>query len=88
MSIFAVIATKGHQTVASAVEATYAGKFYALKNDTWLVASDGETTAQIADKLGIRNGTKGSGLVIPVKNYSGRAPADLWEWLESNWRED
>lgn len=88
MPIYAVIATKGHKTIEAAIEAKFPGKFYALKDDTWFVASDGGTTAKIADELGIRDGRTGSGLVVPIRNYSGRAPADLWEWLETNWRDD
>jgi hypothetical protein len=84
MLLFAVIATRGHKTIASAIEAKHQGKFYPVKDDVWLVAYDG-TTQSLAEDLGIRDGRNGSGLVIPVGNYSGRASADLWEWLKVNW---
>lgn len=57
------------------------GAFYPVRDDVWLVEYDG-TTQQAADALGIRSGEVGSGLVVPVINYSGRGAMDMWEWLQ------
>jgi hypothetical protein len=54
---------------------------YQLAPDKWFVAFEG-VSQTLAEKLGIRgNPHVGTGLVLPVTNYSGRAPAPLWEWL-------
>ncbi|CAO3372932.1 hypothetical protein [Azospirillum argentinense] len=87
MSIFAVIATKGNKTIGAVLERQAAGRFYALKDDVWLVTYDG-TTQKLAEDLGIRDGRNGSGLVIPVPNYSGRGAPELWEWIRANWSGD
>ena len=39
------------------------------------------TTRQLTEVLGLSDGKSGTGIVLPVSNYSGFAPADLWEWL-------
>jgi hypothetical protein len=54
-----------------------------LTADTWLVAYEG-TTKSLAEKLGIRSGEVGTGVVFPISNYSGRASSDTWEWLGLN----
>jgi hypothetical protein len=59
-------------------------KFYEIKESVWLVSYDG-TSQQLAEKLGIRDGASGTGIVTPICNYSGRASGDLWEWLKVNW---
>lgn len=84
MQIFAVIAIKGPKTIETALESVAPDDFYALKDDVWLVAFEG-TTQQLAEKLGIRDGKNGTGLVAPIGNYSGRASTDLWEWLKVHW---
>ena len=42
-----------------------------------------QTTSRLSEAIGYGDdGSVGSGVVIPVSNYSGYASADLWEWLE------
>lgn len=55
---------------------------YELAPDKWMVFFDG-TARELAEKSGVRGGEEpiGTGLVLPVTTYSGRAPGDLWEWL-------
>lgn len=64
-----------------------ATQYYELTDNAWLVRFEG-TTRQLADRLGIRGGEAGSGLVASMASYSGRAPSELWEWLKVNWAED
>lgn len=55
---------------------------YELASDKWMVFYDG-TARDLAEKSGVRGGEEaiGTGLVLPVTTYSGRAPGELWEWL-------
>ena len=54
---------------------------FELDEDKWFVSFDG-ISRDLAEKLGIRGEPKiGSGIVIPVTSYSGRANPALWEWL-------
>ncbi|QDQ87724.1 hypothetical protein FMZ60_09060 [Alcaligenaceae bacterium SJ-26] len=40
-----------------------------------------ESTMDVSTNIGLRDGSVGSGIVLRVTTYNGRAPADLWEWL-------
>lgn len=54
----------------------------------WLIKFDG-TTVELCNRLRITGQTAdepaktGSAIVVPVNNYYGRGPADMWEWLAS-----
>lgn len=85
--IFIVVATKGADRIRQAVEMLPSDNYFEVKHDTWFVLSDG-TTRKLAEDLGIRTGANGSGLVAPINGYSGRASADMWEWLKAKWPED
>lgn len=47
----------------------------------WLVAADGVTAKDVSDKLGMTDGTVGSGIVLTTAGYFGRAPTNVWEWM-------
>jgi hypothetical protein len=81
-----VVATKTPKGVESAI-AREKLHVHQVKDDTWLLVFDG-TARELADKLGIRKGISGSGLVCSISNYSGRANSEVWEWLRVNWPED
>jgi hypothetical protein len=86
--MFIVVATKGADQIGRAVEEEFGtNDSYALREDVWLIPFDG-TTRQLAERLGIRQGTNGSGLVAPLAGYSGRASSELWEWFKARWPQD
>ena len=48
----------------------------------WLVAYNG-TTSDLSEAIGLGDDeSMGTAIVLPVTNYSGYAPRDLWEWLK------
>lgn len=55
---------------------------FELAPDRWMVVYEG-LARDLAEKAGIRGGDDqiGTGLVLPVTTYSGRANSALWEWL-------
>ncbi len=55
---------------------------YELASDKWMVTFDG-AAQELAESAGVRGGDDqiGTGLVLPVTTYSGRAPTALWDWL-------
>ena len=81
MPVYAVIATKNAEEIGRKIESDHAGNYFNVKDDSWLVDCK-QTTRELAESLGIRSGDIGSGLVILLRNYSGRASAETWEWLE------
>lgn len=57
-------------------------------NSGWLINFSG-TTIELTNHLEITGQHKGeqspvgSAIVIPVSNYYGRGPSDMWEWLKT-----
>jgi hypothetical protein len=57
---------------------------YELAEDKWFVTFEG-TTQELAEKAGVRTEDRvGTGLVLAVTTYSGRASTTLWDWLRKN----
>lgn len=73
-----------------AIESTIPNdNWYELQaNSGWLVNFSG-TTIELTNHIGItgqapgESSTVGSAIVIPVTNYYGRGPTDMWEWLKT-----
>ncbi len=80
MPVFFVVALANKDKLKAAIREADPDAFE-LKDDSWFMKYEG-TARAVADKLGIISGASGNGVVVPVGNYSGRAPADLWEWLK------
>ncbi len=56
---------------------------FELASDKWFVYTDGPA-GQVAQQLGIRDEPFiGTGLVLTLGTYSGRAPSTLWEWFKA-----
>jgi hypothetical protein len=79
MRVFVIVATRNADNIGNAIRSSNLENFE-LRSDAWLVASN-STTRALAESLGIRNGTNGSGLVSLMEGYSGRLPRDAWDWL-------
>lgn len=62
------------------------GDFYFLpgKSGSVFVSFKG-TTKELSDMLGItanQDERVSTGVVLPVTNYYGRGPTDMWEWIK------
>ncbi len=50
--------------------------------DSWfLITKSAITTKEVCDALGITDGSNGSGVIVRVENYYGRADTEVWEWI-------
>ena len=86
--IFVVIANSGIPAVEESMRSIVSDAgFYQIKQGVWFVAFDG-TSQELAEKVGIRDGKIGTGVVTPITNYSGRGATDMWEWLKVHWPKD
>jgi hypothetical protein len=80
-SVYFVAVTSNAAEVYKRALETYAKEaVYRLADDKFFVQSD-DTSMDVSKKIGVRDGTLGSGLVLRVTTYNGRASSSLWEWL-------
>lgn len=79
MRIFMVMSSRDPDKLAEKISKSGYENFK-IKSDSWFVSADG-TTREVAEKLGIRGGETGPGIVCLVESYSGRLPKEAWEWL-------
>ncbi len=74
--MFIVVPTKRTDDVRRQIESMFDEDCYDLTPDSWLISFEG-TTRALADRLGIREGSNGSGLVASIEGRSGRGPSEL-----------
>lgn len=81
MTVFAVINAADPATLETALNATFPGNVLQISANEWLVAANGITAKDVADKVGITDGSKGAAIVFTTAGYYGRASNNIWEWL-------
>lgn len=81
MQVFVVFNISDPATVQGRIEERYAGNFYKASSNSFFIATGGETTRQVGEKLGFGEENLASGIVLPVTSYWGRYGKDLWEWI-------
>ena len=86
MQVYVAFAISDLDRVRLGLRAHYEKYHYNAGRGTFFVATRGETTKQVASKLGLgdgnEHGTTG-GIVVPVTSYWGRHSNDLWEWIDT-----
>jgi hypothetical protein len=86
MNLFIVVATRGAEEISASIENSGFAN-YVVKDDTWLVFSN-TSARRLSERLGIRGGENGSGLICLVEDYSGRLPSEAWQWLRNEGAQD
>lgn len=81
MGMFIVVPQKSGETILEAIKRELPNDYYVLTSGESLVSFSG-TTKELSDRLGITSGESGTGLVLSITNYYGRAPTDIWEWMK------
>ena len=82
MQVFAIFEVSNPPLVEENLNKLYADQWYRVSSNAFFVATEGETTRQVADSLGFSDDNPSlSGIVVPVYSYWGRSRPDLWEWL-------
>ncbi len=83
MPVFVVIPDLEKQQTEARIRERFTNQSYRLPQGEWLVAFNG-TTKELSDLLGISQGENGaSAFVVAIAGYYGRAPSDIWEWLNA-----
>ncbi|WP_175902006.1 hypothetical protein [Burkholderia seminalis] len=83
--IFFVTALSKAEAVKAKIEAVIpeAELRFELAPDKWMVYAEGPPGI-LADKFGIRGDPHvGTGLVLALGSYGGRAPSSLWDWIKA-----
>ncbi|RWA51725.1 hypothetical protein AU476_21110 [Cupriavidus sp. UYMSc13B] len=84
MTVYFVAGVKNPQALwAKVEEVAPEEKRYRIADDKFFVNFEG-TSASLSEKLGIKDGSVGTGLILRVGGYNGRLPTSAWEWLSAN----
>ena len=84
MQVFAVFSVRDPSRVKAGIVKHYRDNHYDTGNDVFFIATSGETTRQVATKLGLGDDNADgvtTGIIIPVMSYWGRHSSELWEWI-------
>lgn len=84
MSLFAIIRVSEPAKLKAAVEKTYQNNFKDLGPNEWIV-SDRASAEEVSNKLKVSDGENGLAMVLKIDAYFGRAPKDVWDWMQSKW---
>jgi hypothetical protein len=83
MAIFLITPINKPESILESVKSDFPNDYYVIPSTKSIFVKFSGTTRELSDKLKISEGESGTGVVIPVTNYYGRAPTDIWEWLKS-----
>lgn len=81
MILFAVLSVPENVALDGAIAATFGDNSFKLIPGQWLVAAN-TTSAEVSNRLGITDGRNGSGIVVAIASYYGRASSNIWEWMK------
>ena len=84
MQVFVAFKISDPKRVKSELELHYKGNYYDAGDNVYFISTVGETTRQLATKIGLGDDDGvgvTSGIVLPVTNFWGRQNKDLWEWI-------
>ena len=87
MTIFLVIPSSDAGPIQKALEdhkAQHHLDFTSLPKNGYFVSYNG-TSEELSNLIGISDGSSGTGVIVAVSSYYGRAPTTLWEWVKSRW---
>ena len=82
MQVFVAFNISQPEAVKLKIEHHYTREnYYDSGRDSFFIATVGETTRQLATKIGLGDNNVSSGIVVPVTSYWGRYSTELWEWI-------
>ena len=84
MQLFVLAEIRDREIVLENVKQHYANRYYDTGERLIFVASEGETTYEVAVKVGLSKESTPrytSGIVVSIGSYWGHYNPRLWEWL-------
>ena len=82
MKVFAAFSIPNPDAVKSKLEKEYPNDFREIDEGVFFIATRGETTRQVADRIGLGLPAVSSGIVVPIVSYWGNHAGETWEWIE------
>lgn len=83
MGVFLITPISNPDDIARAVKEHFPKEHLPIPRTGSILVSFNGTTRELSDDLGISKGEVGSAVVVPVTNYYGRAPVEIWEWMKT-----
>jgi hypothetical protein len=84
-NLFALIDASNPAAIAQRLASTnlpFAILSQPISGNSWfLITRSAITTEEASAALGITDGSNGSGILVRVENYYGRANTSIWEWI-------
>jgi hypothetical protein len=81
-TLFAVIAVGNPVALKSAITQKFSDEALEVAPGQWLIARPGTTTTlEVANQLGIYDGSVSGGIVLSISSYNGRTRPTTWEWI-------
>ena len=82
MQVFVVFGTKPGQDIQEKIVKEFPDDHLRINEVTFLMACDGQTTKDVAGRLGMNDDSKEIlGIVVPINSYWGRHDMSTWEWI-------
>ena len=86
MQVYAVFDVSNPGRVREGIQKHYPDQNYSGRENTFFIATRGETAQQVAVNLGVsrKAADTTSGVVVLVTKYWGHYSTDLWDWINAN----
>ena len=82
MPVFLIVSAQDkNPELETKIKTSFPDDHYVLADNQWLIEAE-ETTKDLAEKIGIRDGGFGSAVAFRIEGYSGYNATSLWAWLE------
>lgn len=82
MGLFLLTPIQNPDRLAAKVAERFGVNAYMVQSThAWVIDYNG-TAKELSDELGITNGSVGTGVIVSIGTYYGRASPDMWEWMK------
>lgn len=83
-TLFAVIAVGNAEALKAAISSKFPDEALEVAPGQWLIVRPSTTTTlEVANVLGIYDGSVSSAIVLSISSYNGRTRPATWEWISA-----
>ena len=81
-TLFAVLTPEPNENLAQSIATQFRENSLRVSPTHFFIATAG-TAIELSNKLDITTGNIGSGIVLVVSSYYGRASVSIWDWISA-----